>query len=80
MKPSTVSGRGTVFLAWFEKTYPNKFEDEKFVDADLRNKRAAHDVFVANFGGEHAWRLLDAYGHPGDPQRLEFHVLLDDLW
>jgi aminoglycoside phosphotransferase len=36
--------------------------------------------FVASFGGEHAWRLLEAYGHPGDPQRLEFHVLLDDLW
>jgi aminoglycoside phosphotransferase len=36
--------------------------------------------FVGNFGGEHAWRLLEAYGHPGDPQRLEFHVLLDDLW
>ena len=36
--------------------------------------------FVASFGGEHAWRILEAYGHPGDAQRLEFHVLLDDLW
>jgi aminoglycoside phosphotransferase len=36
--------------------------------------------FIANFGSEPAWRLLEAYGHPGDPRRLEFHVLLDDLW
>lgn len=36
--------------------------------------------FIANFGPEHAWRLLDAYGGPVDPQRLDFHVLLDDLW
>ncbi len=50
-------------IAWFEKTYPGKFEDEKFVDADLRNKRAAHDVFVANFGGNKGQALIDAGKH-----------------
>src|SRR5688572_13509848 len=37
-------------VQWFETTYPAKFEDEKFVDNDLRNKRAAAEVFHANFG------------------------------
>jgi hypothetical protein len=37
-------------VQWFEATYPAKFEDEKFVDDDLRNKRAAAEVFAANFG------------------------------
>ncbi|HYE87499.1 MAG TPA: hypothetical protein VEA16_14150 [Vicinamibacterales bacterium] len=37
-------------VAWFEQTYPGKFEDEKFVDNDLRNKRAAAEVFQVNFG------------------------------
>lgn len=50
-------------IAWFEKTYPKKFEDEKFIDADLRNKRAAHDVFVANFGGSRGQKLIDAGKH-----------------
>ena len=50
-------------IAWFEKTYPNKFADEKFVDADMRNKRAAHDVYVANFGGKKGQALVDAGKH-----------------
>src|SRR5687767_13325977 len=37
-------------ISWFEHTYPAKFADEKFVDSDLRNKRAAQEVFTANFG------------------------------
>ena len=37
-------------LQWFETTYPAKFDDEKFVDNDLRNKRSAAEVFAANFG------------------------------
>jgi hypothetical protein len=37
-------------VQWFETTYPAKFEDEKFVDNDLRNKRSAAEVFNANFG------------------------------
>ena len=37
-------------VQWFEQTYPTRFSDEKFVDSDLRNKRAAAEVFQANFG------------------------------
>jgi hypothetical protein len=37
-------------IAWFEQTYPGKFEDEKFVTSDIKTKRAAQDVFKANFG------------------------------
>jgi len=50
-------------ITWFEKTYPKKFEDDKFIDADLRNKRAAHDVFVANFGGSRGQKLIDQGKH-----------------
>src|SRR5436190_14110105 len=31
-------------VQWFEATYPAKFEDEKFVDGDMRNKRAAQET------------------------------------
>jgi hypothetical protein len=37
-------------VQWFGETYPAKFEDEKFLDNDLRNKRSAAEVFQANFG------------------------------
>lgn len=37
-------------VQWFQEKYPATFDDEKFVDHDLRNKRAAADVFQANFG------------------------------
>ena len=50
-------------ITWFEKTYPKKFEDEKFVDADMRNKRTAHDVYVANFGGKKGQAMVDAGKH-----------------
>jgi hypothetical protein len=36
-------------VQWFEETYPAKFEDEKLLDADYRNKRAAQETFAANF-------------------------------
>jgi hypothetical protein len=36
-------------VQWFGETYPAKFEDEKLVDADYRNKRAAQETFAANF-------------------------------
>lgn len=57
-KPKKVSKRKVKDLAngldeavqWFEQTYPAKFDDEKFVDSDLRNKRAAAEVFQVNFG------------------------------
>lgn len=50
-------------VAWFEQTYPAKFGDEKFVDGDVRNKRAAHDVFVANFGEGRGAAMVDAGKH-----------------
>ena len=50
-------------ITWFEKTYPGKFADEKFVDADLRNKRAAHDVFIANFGETRGDKLIGSGKH-----------------
>ena len=50
-------------IAWFEQTYPAKFEDEKFVDGDLRNKRAALEVFGANFGGGRGAAMVDEGKH-----------------
>jgi hypothetical protein len=61
-------------IAWFETHYPAKFDDEKFVDADLRNKRAAHEVFVANFGNGKGQALIDAGKHD------EIADVLDKLW
>src|SRR4030095_7932656 len=31
-------------VQWFEATYPAKFEDEKFLDADMRNKSAGQET------------------------------------
>ena len=45
------------------KTYPAKFEDEKFVDNDLRNKRAAAEVFQANFGEGRGAAMVDEGKH-----------------
>ena len=50
-------------IAWFEQTYPGKFADEKFIDNDLRNKRAAQAVFTANFGDGRGAALVDAGKH-----------------
>jgi hypothetical protein len=50
-------------VAWFEQTYPGKFEDEKFVDGDLRNKRAALEVFRANFGEGRGAAMVDEGKH-----------------
>lgn len=50
-------------VAWFEQTYPAKFADEKFIDSDLRNKRAAHEVFAANFGDGRGAAMVDAGKH-----------------
>jgi hypothetical protein len=36
-------------VQWFEQTYPAKFADEKLLDADYRNKRAAQETYAANF-------------------------------
>ena len=50
-------------VQWFETTYPAKFEDEKFVDSDLRNKRAAVEVFHANFGEGRGKAAVDEGKH-----------------
>ena len=50
-------------VQWFQETYPAKFEDEKFVDNDLRNKRAAAEVFAANFGEGRGGAMVDAGKH-----------------
>jgi len=50
-------------VQWFEQTYPGKFADEKFVDNDLRNKRAAAEVFQANFGDGRGAAMVDQAKH-----------------
>ena len=50
-------------VQWFGETYPARFEDEKFVDNDLRNKRAAADVFAANFGEGRGAAMVDEGKH-----------------
>ena len=50
-------------VAWFEQNYPAKFADEKFADSDLRNKRAAQEVFAANFGDGRGEAMVDAGKH-----------------
>lgn len=50
-------------IAWFEQNYPAKFADDKFVDGDLRNKRAAQEVFTANFGDGRGAQMVDAGRH-----------------
>ena len=56
---SAVSG-STWMNGWITS---GKFADEKFVDSDLRNKRAAQDVFAANFGDGRGAAMVDAGKH-----------------
>jgi hypothetical protein len=60
---TTVTNHFDAVLAWFKETHPAGFSDERFADADLNNKRSAHDVFVANFGDGKAQALIDAGQH-----------------
>jgi hypothetical protein len=70
-KPKKISKRKVKDLSnlideavqWFEQTYPAKFDDEKFVDSDLRNKRAAAEVFQANFGDGRGAAMVDQGQH-----------------
>jgi hypothetical protein len=50
-------------VAWFEQTYPARFDDEKFIDNDLRNKRSAAEVVNANFGEGRGAGLVDQSQH-----------------
>jgi hypothetical protein len=70
-KPKKVSKRKVKDLSngideavqWFEQTYPAKFDDEKFIDSDLRNKRSAAEVFNANFGEGRGGAMVDQAQH-----------------
>ena len=50
-------------VQWFEGHFPAKFEDEKFIDNDLRNKRSAAEVFLANFGEGRGKACVDEGKH-----------------
>ena len=50
-------------VVWFQETYPAKFEDEKLLDADYRNKRAAQETFAANFADGRGAALVDGAQH-----------------
>ena len=50
-------------IAWFEQTYPGKFNDEKFLTADVTTKRAAQEVFNANFGEGRAAAMVEQGKH-----------------
>jgi hypothetical protein len=50
-------------VAWFEQHYPGHFADEKFLDNDYRNKRAAAEVFLANFGEGRGAAMVDQGKH-----------------
>lgn len=50
-------------VQWFEQTYPAKFDDDKFINNDLRNKRAAAEVFNVNFGEGRGAAMVDEGKH-----------------
>jgi hypothetical protein len=61
-------------IAWFEQTYPAKFEDEKLVTSDVRTKRAAQEVFSANFGDGRGAAMVD------QGQHAEIATALDGIY
>lgn len=81
-KPKKVTKRKVKDLAngldeavqWFEQTYPAKFEDEKFVDADYRNKRAAQETFAANFADGRGAAIV------GEGKHAEIANLLNGIY
>jgi hypothetical protein len=50
-------------IQWFTQTYPDKFADEKFLTADVNTKRAAQEVFNANFGDGRGAAMVEAGKH-----------------
>jgi hypothetical protein len=50
-------------VSWFEQNFPARFGDEKFLNNELRNKRAALDVFNANFGDGRGAAMVDEGKH-----------------
>jgi hypothetical protein len=73
-KPKDVTHAIDEAIAWFEQTYPAKFADEKFVDGDLRNKRAAQEVFTANFGDGRGAAMV------GEGKHAEIANALDSIY
>lgn len=61
-------------VAWFEQTYPAKFADEKLIDADYRNKRAAQETYAANFADGRGGAMVDEGKH------AEIANLLDGIY
>ena len=61
-------------IAWFEQTYPGKFADEKFMTADVATKRAAHEVFAANFGDGRGAGMV------GEGKHAEIATALDGIY
>ena len=61
-------------VQWFGEKFGGKFEDEKFVDNDLRAKRAAAEVFQANFGEGRGAAMVDAGKH------AEIAATLDSIY
>lgn len=61
-------------VVWFQETYPAKFEDEKLLDADYRNKRAAQETFAANFADGRGSALVD------QAQNAQIAGLLDGIY
>ena len=50
-------------VQWFEQTFPGKFADEKFLTADVTTKRAAREVFNANFGEGRGAAMIEQGKH-----------------
>ena len=61
-------------VQWFETAYPGKFEDEKFLDADMRNKRAAQETVAANFAEGRGAALV------GEGKHVEIAGALDGIF
>lgn len=61
-------------VAWFEQTYPDKFADDKLIDADYRNKRAAQETYAANFADGRGAAMVDEGRH------AEIANLLDGIY
>ena len=61
-------------VQWFESAYPAKFEDEKFLDADMRNKRAAQETVAANFANGRVAEMV------GEGKHAEIAGALDGIF
>ena len=47
-------------IEWFEREYPGRFEDERFVRTEITLKRTAHQLYIDKFGYGEGERLLAA--------------------